>query len=260
MARIVSKREGAEHKEEKNMSVNVQVIEEKLKVKLDPSVVKYREQAGRQLAYIEGYTAINNANQAFGHLGWSSEVGELKQVHLGFDENRKKWVCVYTALVTVRVHDPETGHVYNTHSDVGTGQGVMSNVSDAVESAIKEAVTDALKRTLRHWGPQFGLDLYSEDERQAQGFDKTNRTKSFTTKSEPANTQQSAAPRPVNEEVKTLLDSLTKVYQGITDPDKKNQATKLLADFARKAGVDRLSKVQDPAILKEALDSLYDML
>jgi DNA recombination protein Rad52 len=254
MARIVGRKE-------ENMGTNVQVIEERLKVKLDPSVVKYREQAGRQLAYIEGYTAINNANQAFGYLGWSSEVGELKQVHLGFDENRKKWVCVYTALVTVRVHDPETGHVYNTHSDVGTGQGVMSSVSDAVESAIKEAVTDALKRTLRHWGPQFGLDLYSEDERQAQGFDKASKSKGFTTaKSEPAKPQQSVAPQQTNGETKTLLDSLMQVYQGITDPDKKGQATKLLADFARKAGVDKLSKVQDPAILKEALDALYAML
>lgn len=253
MARIVNRKEGS-------MSTNVQVIEERLKVKLDPSVVKYREQAGRQLAYIEGYTAINNANQAFGYLGWSSEVGELKQVHLGFDENRKKWVCVYTALVTVRVHDPETGHVYNTHSDVGTGQGVMSSVSDAVESAIKEAVTDALKRTLRHWGPQFGLDLYSEDERQAQGLDKPSWSKGFTAKSEPAKPQRPAAPQPVSGEAKSLLDSLMQAYQGITDPDKKSQATKLLADFARKAGVDKLSKVQDPAILKEALDALYAML
>jgi DNA recombination protein Rad52 len=252
VARIVNRKE-------ESMGTNVQVIEERLKVKLDPSVVKYREQAGRQLAYIEGYTAINNANQAFGYLGWSSEVSELKQVHLGFDEKRNKWVCVYTALVTVRAHDPETGHVYNTHSDVGTGQGVMSSVSDAVESAIKEAVTDALKRTLRHWGPQFGLDLYSEDERQAQGFDKTSRPRDFTAKSEPAKPQQ-AAPQPVNGEAKTLLDSLMRAYQGITDPDKKSQATKLLADFARKAGVDKLSKVQDPAILKEALDALYAML
>ena len=253
MARIVERKE-------ENMDRSIQVIEEKLKVKLDPSVVKYREQAGRQLAYIDGYTAINNANQAFGYLGWSSEVSELKQVHLGFDENRKKWVCVYTALVKVSVHDPETGHVYNTHSDVGTGQGVMSNVSDAVESAIKEAVTDALKRTLRHWGPQFGLDLYSEDERQAQGFNKASKPKSFTTKSEPAKSQQTAAPQPVNGEVKPLLDSLMRVYQGITDPDKKAQATKLLADFARKAGVDKLSKAQDPTVLKEALDALYALL
>ncbi len=253
MARIVKRKE-------EGMGTSIQVIEERLKVKLDPSVVKYREQAGRQLAYIEGYTAINNANQAFGYLGWSSEVHQLQQVHLGFDEGRKKWVCVYTALVTVEVHDPETGHVYNTHSDVGTGQGVMSNVSDAVESAIKEAVTDALKRTLRHWGPQFGLDLYSEDERQAQGFDKASRPKSFATKAEPVKSQQVAAPQPVSGEAKSLLDALMQAYQGITDPDKKSQATKLLADFARKAGVDKLSKVQDPAILKEALDALYAML
>lgn len=251
MARIVERKE-------ENMDRNVQVIEEKLKVKLDPSVVKYREQAGRQLAYIDGYTAINNANQAFGYLGWSSEVVELRQVHLGFDENRKKWVCVYTALVTVRVHDPATGHVYNTHTDVGTGQGVMNNVSDAVESAIKEAVTDALKRALRHWGPQFGLDLYSEDERREQGIDKPK--KAFTTFAKP---ESQPAPRQgsgVNPEAKALLEALTKTYQSISDPEKKTKATQLLTEYARKAGVDKLSKVQDPTVLKEALDALYALL
>ena len=251
MARIVERKD----KEEKDM---IQAIEERLKVKLDPSVVKFREQAGRQLAYIDGYTAINNANQAFGYLGWSSEVVELQQVHLGFDENRKKWVCVYTALVTVRVHDPATGHVYNTHTDVGTGQGVMNSVSDAVESAIKEAVTDALKRALRHWGPQFGLDLYSEDERREQGIDKPKKT--FTT---PAKPEPQPAPRQesgANPEAKALLEALTKAYQSISDPEKKTKATQLLAEYARKAGADKLSKVQDPAILKEALDALYAML
>lgn len=251
MARIVERKE-------ENMDRNIQVIEEKLKVKLDPSVVKYREQAGRQLAYIDGYTAINNANQAFGYLGWSSEVVELRQVHLGFDENRKKWVCVYTALVTVRVHDPSTGHVYNTHTDVGTGQGVMNNVSDAVESAIKEAVTDALKRALRHWGPQFGLDLYSEDERREQGIDKPK--KAFTTSAKP---EPKPAPRQesgANPEAKNLLEALTKTYQSISDPEKKTKATQLLTEYARKAGVDKLSKVQDPAVLKEALDALYTVL
>lgn len=251
MARIVERKE-------ENMDRNIQVIEEKLKVKLDPSVVKYREQAGRQLAYIDGYTAINNANQAFGYLGWSSEVVELRQVHLGFDENRKKWVCVYTALVTVRVHDPSTGHVYNTHTDVGTGQGVMNNVSDAVESAIKEAVTDALKRALRHWGPQFGLDLYSEDERREQGIDKPK--KAFTA---PAKPEPKPAPRQwngANPEAKNLLEALTKTYQSISDPEKKTKATQLLTEYARKAGVDKLSKVQDPAVLKEALDALHTVL
>ena len=251
MARIVERKE-------ENMDRNIQVIGEKLKVKLDPSVVKYREQAGRQLAYIDGYTAINNANQAFGYLGWSSEVVELRQVHLGFDENRKKWVCVYTALVTVRVHDPSTGHVYNTHTDVGTGQGVMNNVSDAVESAIKEAVTDALKRALRHWGPQFGLDLYSEDERREQGIDKPK--KAFTT---PAKPEPKPAPRQwngANPEAKNLLEALTKTYQSISDPEKKTKATQLLTEYARKAGVDKLSKVQDPTVLKEALDALYALL
>lgn len=38
-----------------------------------------------------------------------------------------------------------------------------SNKGSATETAIKSAVSDSIKRTLRHFGNQFGLSLYSEE-------------------------------------------------------------------------------------------------
>lgn len=230
----------------------VQSIEEKLSTKLDPSSVKFRTQAGRQLSYIEGYTAIANANKAFGYLGWSSRVIDLQQVHLGYDEGRKKWVCVYVAHLEVTVFDPVTGTVFNTHTDVGTGQGIMSSVSDAVESAVKEAVTDGLKRALRYWGAQFGLDLYSEDERREQGLDRPNgASRLVQSSSTPQNRGGSPSASPQD-----LLSEITKVFQSITDPDKKAQATNLLLEYAKKAGQPKLSLVKDVEVLQEALNAL----
>ncbi len=229
----------------------VQSIEERLSVKLDPSSVKFRTQAGRQLSYIEGYTAIANANKAFGYLGWSSRVIDLQQVHLGYDESRKKWVCVYVAHLEVTVFDPVTGTLFNTHTDVGTGQGIMSSVSDAVESAVKEAVTDGLKRALRYWGAQFGLDLYSEDERREQGLDRPNGS-SRPVQSAPS----SSAPQKKGGSPQELLAEITQVFQSITDPNKKAKATNLLLEYAKKAGQPKLSLVKDVEVLQEALDAL----
>lgn len=44
----------------------------------------------------------------------------------------------------------------------GFGTGVARNLADAHENSAKEAVTDALKRSLRSFGNQFGNSLYDK--------------------------------------------------------------------------------------------------
>lgn len=46
---------------------------------------------------------------------------------------------------------------------VGVGNGKPENAGDVIESAVKEAETDALKRALRSFGNTFGLALYDKD-------------------------------------------------------------------------------------------------
>ena len=49
-----------------------------------------------------------------------------------------------------------------TREDVGFGTGIAKTLADAHEGASKEAVTDAIKRTLRSFGNQFGNSLYDK--------------------------------------------------------------------------------------------------
>lgn len=136
-----------------------------LNAPLDPASVKQREGArGRMLSYLEGWRAIQNANDIFGFDGWSTEVTNLQCVESSQQGNpnyegrdNKGYLVAYVARVKVTVG-------IDSHEDVGYGEDInYGNVGQAHESAIKEAVTDAEKRALRHWGNQFGLSLYDKD-------------------------------------------------------------------------------------------------
>jgi DNA repair and recombination protein RAD52 len=104
---------------------------------------------GRQAAYLEGFEAIRQANRVFGHGGWGMTVDDL-QFHAmssgGF----------YRATVTVTVAGCEP------QQDVG-GCVAQNDTAEQHDMAFKGAVTDAMKRALRHYGAAFGNDLYSDD-------------------------------------------------------------------------------------------------
>lgn len=133
-----------------------------LKKPLNPGRIKQRSQAGMRLSYLEGWDAIGVANDIFDFDGWSSDVIEL--VHIGTDEYKSSsgktgWQTAYRATVVVHVGDVR-------HGDSGFGNGISyANAIESHEMALKEAVTDALKRALRHWGDQFGLCLYDKEQR-----------------------------------------------------------------------------------------------
>jgi DNA recombination protein Rad52 len=142
---------------------------ELLSAKLDGAVVRTRSQGGRDLSYIEGWWAITEANRIFGFGEWTSEVESLQcvvnatQGSPNYQGGREGYLVAYTAHVIVTVGDQR-------HGDYGYGQGIdfNGNVGQAHESAVKEAVTDGLKRALRHWGSPFGLALYDKDQREVE--------------------------------------------------------------------------------------------
>jgi DNA repair and recombination protein RAD52 len=147
----------------------------KLLEPLDPSVVKSIKRGGRNASYITGYQAISEANRLFGFGGWDSTVVDLACVvqpppgetnYRG--DGRDGYLVAYTARVRVSVTHADEGVVGQMHEDVGYGEGIeYHNLGQAHEGAVKEAVTDALKRALRHWGNAFGLSLYDKDQRPA---------------------------------------------------------------------------------------------
>ena len=125
---------------------------------LDPALISERgARDGRLLQYIEGWAAINQANRIFGHDGWGGEVvGEVIYRPMSLADpatDTPLAVGMYTAAVRVTVRGCPA------RSDVGCAF-VAGETPEAHEAAYKGAVTDALKRALRHLGDQFGLRLY----------------------------------------------------------------------------------------------------
>lgn len=141
---------------------------------LDPARVKSREAGrGQSLSYIEAHDAIRTANEVFGIGGWGYTVEELEP--LGEPEQVKRedrtgYRVGYRAVVRVTIY-PDAGvpAVYPVvFSDVGYGDGMDYSGSRITvhELAMKEAVSDAVKRALKNLGSQFGLDLYDKEARK----------------------------------------------------------------------------------------------
>lgn len=122
--------------------------------------------------YVDGLHVIREANRIFGENGWSYEVTRLEQTHAGtfeivskgspYMQFRTSFLCV----VSVNV-----GGVVRNGAAVGLGHSKPENMGDAIESAVKEAETDALKRALRTFGNTFGLALYEKDKRLRKVLD-----------------------------------------------------------------------------------------
>jgi len=132
-----------------------------LEAPLSRSHVKNRSQAGRQLSYIEGWTAIAEANRIFGFDGWTRETVDIKCVsererEIG-QQKRPGWSVSYVAKVRVIAQGV-------AREGVGAGHGIDVDLGQAHESAIKEAETDAMKRALMTFGNPFGLALYDKEQ------------------------------------------------------------------------------------------------
>ena len=147
--------------------MNWDQITTELNKKLNPDHVKPAKAFGPKGDYIEGWHAMAEANRIFGFEGWDYTISECKCVsersrEIGKDKKPGFGVS-YIATVQVTVYGV-------TRQDVGAGHGYDIDCGLAHESAIKEAVTDALKRALRSFGNPFGLALYDKS-RENVGFD-----------------------------------------------------------------------------------------
>lgn len=120
----------------------------KLKQDLPRGEVKTRSQANQTLSYVDGRYVIERLNEVFGHDGWSVEYG----IPIVIQGDRP----VIYVQVTLRAMGV-------TRGDVGVGLAAK-NAGDALETAIKAAFTDGLKRAARTLGASFGLALYDKEQ------------------------------------------------------------------------------------------------
>lgn len=127
--------------------------------------IKSRQKGNINLSYLEGFDIIETANSVFGYGNWSYSITKLEQVSQETNHNQNIVIC-YKALVSIVVYD--LNHTKEVkREDVGFGTGIAKGLADAHESGAKEAVTDAIKRTLRSFGNQFGNSLYDKSRNHA---------------------------------------------------------------------------------------------
>lgn len=130
---------------------------------LDKSVVATREKGGKRLSYVEAWHVIAEANRIFGFDGWTRETISLTETNRDMVELKgsngpySQWRVGYIAKVRV-----SAGGVVREGTGFGSGMSKPEALGDAVESAVKEAESDAMKRALMTFGNPFGLALYDK--------------------------------------------------------------------------------------------------
>ena len=161
-----------------------------LKYDIEPSRIKSRSKGNINLSYLEGFDLIETANKIFGHGNWSYTITSLEQVSQETNANQNIVIC-YKALVKLSVYSLDhSKHI--SKEDVGFGTGIAKTLADAHEGGAKEAVTDALKRSMRSFGNQFWNSLYDKSRNhQAQSQATTQIPNSQPTPSQPQRQQPS---------------------------------------------------------------------
>lgn len=143
----------------------------KLRQPLAAEHISEREGDDGTVRYLEGWRAIQLANAIFGEDRWGAEVvGEVAYRPLPQTgrRNASPVLGIYTATVRVTVDGCPP------HSDVGAA-AVADQTPEEHATASKAAVTDGLKRALRHFGASFGNELSAgfEGSEPPEGGDET---------------------------------------------------------------------------------------
>ncbi len=129
---------------------------------------------GKHGDYIEGWRVIDEANRIFGFDAWDRETVEMIETNRDLmnlkDRDGKEyqqWRVGYRARVRIIVA-AGGAEIVREGSGFGSGQGKPEALSDVIESAVKEAETDAMKRALMTFGNPFGLALYDKTQSNVQ--------------------------------------------------------------------------------------------
>lgn len=132
-------------------------IQANLTRQLDVDNVQFRSNGtGGNVAYLEGWRAINLANEIFGFNGWSSEILQIKTEFSETDSNGRHTVGV-SCRVRISLRDG------TFHDDIGYGSGEnQRSKATCYDKAYKESVTDAMKRALRLFGNRLGNCTYDK--------------------------------------------------------------------------------------------------
>lgn len=122
--------------------------------------VEERDGGGRKLSYLSGAYVINRLNEVIGQGKWSYKTYALTKVFEGQVEQRSGSVFATSYTAMVELTASIDGQLV-AFLDVGYGDGTdRANPGKAHELAVKEAVTDGIKRAAKNLGRSMGLGLY----------------------------------------------------------------------------------------------------
>ncbi|KAG9306368.1 hypothetical protein G9A89_018251 [Geosiphon pyriformis] len=133
-------------------------LSQKLTQRLGPEYVASRPgPGGAKVYYLEGWKAMNLANEVFGFNGWSSNITEITIDFV--DEVGDGRVSIgVSAIVKVFLRDG------TFHEDIGYGNvDNAKSKAQAFAKAKKEAITDATKRALKTFGNIMGNCMYDKN-------------------------------------------------------------------------------------------------
>lgn len=133
-------------------------IQARLNKVLGPEYVSFRPGGGGQnVSYIEGWKALNLANEIFGFDGWCSELINSQVDYVDTHGGSGRISMGFSVLVRVTIKNG------TFHEDFGYGSiENAKNRAMAFEKCRKEAFTDGLKRCLRSFGNVLGNCLYDK--------------------------------------------------------------------------------------------------
>lgn len=133
-------------------------IQTRLNKVLGPEYVSFRPGGGGQnVSYIEGWKALNLANEIFGFDGWCSELINSQVDYVDTHGGSGRISMGFSVLVRVTIKNG------TFHEDFGYGSiENAKNRAMAFEKCRKEAFTDGLKRCLRSFGNVLGNCLYDK--------------------------------------------------------------------------------------------------
>lgn len=130
--------------------------------------VDTRTQGGATLSYIAGWRVIAILNRAFPAGEWCYDASDTREIAREQDD-RQRWVVSYACRCRMTIQR-RTGDRLESMQicDVGHGHGVDRRLGVAIESAEKEAATDALKRCAKSLGMAVGLALYDRSQEHVE--------------------------------------------------------------------------------------------
>ena len=153
-------------------------IRAKLDAKIPRAAISTRSAGnGVTLDYLTGYYVIARLNEVFGQGNWSYSTEELTKVFEG--EVNGKFATSYIAKVSletrlnkeVKTDDSYTARFGSTtyFTDYGYGDGTDKySPGKAHELAVKEAITDGVKRCAKNLGMSLGLALYDKTQENVE--------------------------------------------------------------------------------------------